>query len=155
MLTFLSPILLVGLASTAIPLLIHLSRSRRAKTLRFSTTRFFTDQFLRTYRMSRINEWLVLLARMAVCGLLATALARPMWTPPGHAASPGGSRSVALVMDDSASMGYFSDGSTLLDRAKRAAKDVLSGLRPGDTATIVLAGRRASGPSILFTPPTT
>lgn len=155
MLTFLSPLLLVGLASAAIPLLIHLSRSRRAKTLRFSTTRFFTDQFLRTYRMSRINEWLVLLARMAVCGLLATALARPLWTPSGRPASPGGSRAVALVLDDSASMGYSVDGTTLLSRAKLAARDVLASLRPGDTATIVLAGRNPTGPRVLFTPPTT
>ena len=39
-----------------IPLIIHLSRSRRTKKMRFSTTRFFTDQFLRSYRMSRLKE---------------------------------------------------------------------------------------------------
>ena len=42
-----------GLLAALIPLVIHLSRSRRTKKMRFSTTRFFTDQFLRSYRMSR------------------------------------------------------------------------------------------------------
>ena len=44
MFTFLSPIFLVGLLSAAIPLLIHLSRSRRTKKIQFSTTRFLTDE---------------------------------------------------------------------------------------------------------------
>ena len=74
---FLSPLYLIGLVSALIPLIIHLSRSRRTKKMRFSTTRFFTDQFLRSYRMSRLKELLLLVCRMALFGLLAMALARP------------------------------------------------------------------------------
>ena len=57
--TLLHPWFLLGLLSAAIPLVIHLSRSRRTKKMRFSTTRFFTDQFLRSYRMSRLKELLL------------------------------------------------------------------------------------------------
>ena len=64
---FLNPLYLIGMASAAIPLIIHLSRSRRTKKLRFSTTRFLTDQFLQSYRMSRLKELLLLAARMALC----------------------------------------------------------------------------------------
>ena len=70
MLTFLSPLFLVGVLSAAIPLVIHLSRSRRTKTMKFSTTRFFTDQFLRSYRMSRLKELWLLVCRMALCAVL-------------------------------------------------------------------------------------
>src|SRR5437764_3584546 len=115
MFEFLSPLFLVGLLSAAIPLLVHLSRSRRTKTMRFSTTRFFTDQFLRSYRMSRLKELLLLLCRMALFGLLAVALARPLLLPKGGALAGGGSRAVVLVIDDSASMGYAEDGVTMLD----------------------------------------
>ena len=80
MITFLSPLFLIGLLAAAIPLVIHLSRSRRTKKMRFSTTRFFTDQFLRSYRMSRLKELLLLAFRMALCALLAAALARPFRT---------------------------------------------------------------------------
>src|SRR5436190_2196291 len=83
MFEFLSPIFLVGLLSAAIPLLVHLSRSRRTKKIQFSTTRFLTDHFLRSYRMSRLKELLLLAFRMALFALFAMALARPMLLPKG------------------------------------------------------------------------
>jgi hypothetical protein len=154
MLTFLSPLFLIGLLSAAIPLVIHLSRSRRTKKMRFSTTRFFTDQFLRSYRMSRLKELLLLACRMALCGLLATALARPLLMPKGPSFLRGGPRAVVLVIDNSASMAYTENGVSLLEKARSAARDILDGLHPGDTASIVLAGRRADGPEVIFPEPT-
>jgi hypothetical protein len=154
MITFLTPLFLIGTLAAAIPLLIHLSRSRRTKKMRFSTTRFFTDQFLRSYRMSRLKELFLLACRMALCALLAMALAQPLLLPKGQSFLVAGSRNVVLVIDNSASMGYAEDGATLLDRARGAARDLLAGLRPGDTASVVLAGRRADGPEVLFPEPT-
>src|SRR4051795_11904453 len=108
MFEFLNPVYLFGLAAAAIPLIIHLSRSRRTKKMRFSTTRFFTDQFLRSYRMSRLKELFLLGCRMALFALLATALARPFFAPPGGpdpaavagAGGASGSRCAVLVLDD-------------------------------------------------------
>jgi hypothetical protein len=154
MFTFLSPLFLIGLLSAAIPLIIHLSRSRRTKKMRFSTTRFFTDQFLRSYRMSRLKELLLLACRMALCALFAMALARPLFLPKGQSLLIGQSRSLVLVIDNSASMGYVEDGVTMLDRAKAVARELIDGLRPGDTASVILAGRRATGLEVLFPEPT-
>ena len=156
-LTFLSPLYLVGLLSAAVPLVIHLSRSRRQKKLRFSTTRFFTDQFLRSYRMSRLKEVVLLACRMALCALLAMALARPFVAPRGGAAAAGGGdgpRAVVLVVDDSASMALPEGGATLFAKAKESAGAVLDGLRAGDRAALVFAGRRAGGPEAPFPEPT-
>src|SRR4051812_26277377 len=153
-LTFLTPLFLVGALAAAIPLVIHLSRSRRTKKMRFSTTRFFTDQFLRSYRMSRIKELFLLICRMALFGLLAVALARPLLLPKGQSAFLGGSRNVVIVLDNSASMGQVEDGTPIFEKARGAARDVLGGLRPGDTATIVLAGRRDAGPEVPIPLPT-
>jgi hypothetical protein len=153
--TFLNPIFLVGLLSAAIPLIIHLSRSRRTKKIRFSTTRFLTDQFLRSYRMSRLKELWLLAARMALCALFAMALAQPLIQPSGQSFLLGGqSRTVVLVVDNSASMGFVEDDETLLERAKKAATDVLDGLKEGDHASIVFAGRRDAGPEVVFGEPT-
>src|SRR5271170_3252737 len=117
--TFLSPLYLIGLAAALIPLVIHLSRSRRTKKMRFSTTRFFTDQFLRSYRMSRLKELFLLGCRMALFAILAMALARPLVVPKGPTALAGsGPRAVVLVLDDSASMGCADDGVTLFRRAQ-------------------------------------
>src|SRR6516225_5059176 len=112
---FLSPLFLIGMVSALIPLIIHLSRSRRTKKMRFSTTRFFTDQFLRSYRMSRLKELLLLACRMALCAFFAMALAKPHFQPQGQAALPGQSRAVVLVLDNSASMGYVEEGTSLFD----------------------------------------
>ncbi len=153
--TFLTPLYLIGLLSAAIPLLIHLSRSRRTKKMRFSTTRFFTEQFLRSYRMSRLKELLLLACRMALFALLAMALARPLVMPKGGAMTAGsGPRAVVLVLDDSASMGCVENGVTHFRRAQESASTVLRGLAPGDTVSVVLAGRRATGPEVLFIEPT-
>jgi hypothetical protein len=153
-LTFLNLPLLAGVSAAAIPLVIHLSRSRRTKTLKFSTTRFFTEQFLRSYRMNRLKELLLLVCRMALFALLAFALAQPFYQPKaGASAAPlfaGGSRAVVFVMDNSASMGAMQDGRTLLERAKAAAGEVLDTLGREDAAAVVLAGRREPGPEVLF-----
>jgi uncharacterized membrane protein len=142
--------------SAAIPLLLHLSRSRRTRKMRFSTTRFFTEQFLRSYRMSRLKELLLLACRMGLCALLAMALAQPLLQTRADSFLEGsGARSVVLVLDNSASMGYTEGGTTLLERARAAAREVLAGLKPGrDRASLVLAGRQASGPEVLSPEPT-
>src|SRR5256714_12625656 len=92
-----------GLPAAAIPLIIHLSRSRRTKKMRFSTTRFFTEQFLRSYRMNRLRELLLLACRMALFALLAVALTGVLYTPKNAACLPGGGgpRTVVIVLDDS------------------------------------------------------
>jgi hypothetical protein len=150
MLTFLSPLLLIGMISAAIPLIIHLSRSRRTKKMRFSTTRFFTDQFLRSYRMSRLKELLLLACRMALCALLAMAFAQPLLLPKGQAFLGNKSRSVVLVIDNSASMGYADkDGRNQLDRARDVARELIDGLHTNDTVSVVLAADHAGGPTVL------
>lgn len=154
MITFLSPLFLIGLLAAGIPLLIHLSRSRRTKKIRFSSTRFFTDHFLRSYRMSRLKELLLLACRMLLFGLLAVALARPLVMPKGAAFHTGGSRAVVLVIDNSASMGYREDGRTLFDQARQAASTIVENLAPGDTVGIVLASHRAGGLQMPLPEPT-
>src|SRR6185437_2249441 len=137
--TLLSPWYLVGLGAAAIPLIIHLSRSRRTKKIRFSTTRFFTDQFLRSYRMSRLKELALLVCRMALFALLAMALTQPLYLPKGSSLlGKEGSRAVVLVIDNSASMGYREKGETLFERARQGARTILDGLGSGDSASIVL-----------------
>ena len=152
---FLSPLFLVGTLSAAIPLIIHLSRSRRTKKIRFSTTRFLTDQFLRSYRMSRIKELLLLLARMLLFALLAIALAQPFIRPANQPLMTSEQpRTVVFVLDNSASMGYIDDGVSLFDRARGAAIEIVDSLQQGDRAAIVMAGRRAAGPELVFAEPT-
>jgi hypothetical protein len=151
---FLNPIFLIGLATAAIPLIIHLSRSRQTKKVRLSTTRFLTDNFVRSYRMSRLKELMLLAARMALCALFALALAQPFLKSDGSALLESTERrTVVFVLDNSASMSYRENDRSLLDRAREAALKVLDELEEGDVASIVVCGRTASGPEAIFDEP--
>lgn len=156
--TFLAPFFLLGIGAAVIPLIVHLRRSRRAVRIVFSTARFFDEDFIRSARRARLRDLLLLLLRMALLCLLALALAQPVITLPrlrrvlGQA---GRRRTVALVMDDSASMSLRDSEGQLFERARAAALDVLDGLSSlnGDRATVILAGARDSGPDVLFKDP--
>jgi hypothetical protein len=155
MFELLNPWYLAGLVAIGIPLLVHLSRSRKTKKMRFSTTRFFTDQFLRSYRMSKLRERWLLACRIALFALFAFALSQPLMRLGDAAPSSGdAARTVVVVLDNSASMGCIEDGVSLMDRSRKAARGVIERLRSGDRASIVLAGRRESGPEVLFPEPT-
>ena len=158
---FLAPLYLLGLLAVAVPLVVHLRRSRRTRRIVFSTTRFFDEQFMRSARRARLQDLLLMFMRMAVLALFALALAQPFVRFGALGVLSGlyrGSdvRHVVLVIDDSASMRVISEHGTLLDRAKRGAVTVLDELlaERGDQVTVVLAGRRDGGPKSLFDPTT-
>ncbi|GIX07571.1 MAG: hypothetical protein KatS3mg115_1974 [Candidatus Poribacteria bacterium] len=58
---------------------------------------------------------------------------------------------MAIVLDTSASMGYQGLNGVPFHRAQETAAGLLRSLRPGDTATLILAAER---PRVLFDPPT-
>jgi len=157
--TFLAPWFLLGLAALAVPLILHLRRSRRAEKIVFSTTQFFDKQFIRSARRARIQDLLLLALRLALLLFFVVALAQPLLRTPGLAGllGFGNGRQVVLVLDDSASMTAAGPHGVRFDRARDAALRVVDELSPaaGDKATVVLAGLREAGPVVLFEKPTT
>jgi len=157
--TFLAPWFLLGLAALAVPLILHLRRSRRAEKIVFSTTQFFDEQFIRSARRARIQDLLLLALRLGLLLFFVVALAQPLLRTPGLAGllGFGSGRQVVLVLDDSASMTAAGPGGVRFDRAREAALRVVDDLSPaaGDKATVVLAGLREAGPTVLFEKPTT
>ncbi|HTU24971.1 MAG TPA: BatA and WFA domain-containing protein, partial [Pirellulales bacterium] len=157
--SFVAPWFLLALAAAAIPLVLHLRRAQRKTKLVFSTTAFFNEQFLKTARRAKLQDRLLMILRMALFALFALALAQPLIRLPWMTsllAPLSGKQHVAIVLDDSASMGLADADGRLLDRAKAAAIDLVDGLSTarGDAVTVVLAGQRDAGPRVLFDPPT-
>ncbi|MBE3068626.1 MAG: BatA domain-containing protein, partial [Planctomycetes bacterium] len=129
--TLLAPWFLIGLLAVAIPLILHLRRSRRAQKIVFSTTQFFDEQFIRSARRARVQDLLLLALRMALLALFVLALAQPLIRTPGLAGLiGGGGRRVAIVLDDSASMTAAGERGTLFDRARAGALAILDELSP-------------------------
>ncbi len=152
--TFLAPWFLIGIVAAAIPLLLHLRRSRQSKPILFSCTRFFDEEFLKATRRARVQDLLLMMLRMLLLALLALALAQPLLKSGALTGllAAGQARRVVIVLDDSASMGQ----SGRFDAAKARALAVLGELSAarGDMASLVLGGYREGGPVVLFDQPT-
>jgi hypothetical protein len=136
--------------SLAIPIIIHLVHRRKAKPMPFSTLRFLQMVDQRVARRQRLRELLLLALRILLLAALIGAIEKPML----HTGSGGGSTvptTVAILLDDTASMQAVEQGSSAFSRARDAALQALDGLKNEDAAALILATSAGNPPE----PPTT
>jgi hypothetical protein len=142
--TFLNPLLLLGLVAAAIPLIIHLFNFRRPKRIEFSSLAFLREVQRSTMQRVRIKQWLLLLLRTLAIAALVLSFARP--TLEGGLAGRLGGRSpasVAIVVDDTPSMGQRDAGGAYFDQALDAARAVASATDGRDEVFLVRVGGRS------------
>ncbi len=137
MFTLLAPIALAAFGLLAIPIIIHLLKPKRVRTMPFSSLRWLRSS---QHKLSRRIQWhqvLLFLLRAAFLSALVLALAKPIL-------SRGGGRRLTerfVIVDVSRSMRYEQPGGdTPIVRAKKLARALLDQGLPGDRATVVLAG---------------
>ena len=143
--------MLLGLAGASVPIIIHLLNRQRDRVIDWGAMQFL-DLGKRARQKIRLNELLLMLARMALLALAALALARPFWAPAvkakANANTRGGlgidapPRDVVLVLDGSASMERKSGGTTPRAEAVAWARRFVRKLRPGDSIAVLVAGER-------------
>lgn len=143
--SFLTPQLLAAFGALLVPIVIHLWQRKKVIRMPFSTLRFLNIVKARTSRSSIIENLLLLLLRCLVVGLIIFAACRPVLSS-RDAQLLGGSvpRTIALVIDQSLSMGYRSGDDTRLALAKRQANAVIDDLKPGDAIALIAASDRAN-----------
>jgi hypothetical protein len=146
---FLQPAFLFASAAAAVPVVLHLVFRRKTPRVDFPTVRFLRDIDVRLARRRRLQEILVLALRCGALALLALALARPLWKPAGAEPGPAGRVALAIVLDSTASTAAADGGTTRFERARRAALELLDGLRPGDQAALFLPGTPSPFPAAL------
>lgn len=137
---FLNAVMLAGLGGAVLPLVLHLLSRARYKRVEWGAMMFLQEAESEQLHSSRLRQFLLLATRMALVALIAVALARPLASG-GFAALAQGQRiSAVLVIDVSPSMTYPERDRTRLELAKDAALAVLTRLRRGDQASLVLLG---------------
>ena len=139
--SFLAPLLLLGLGAIAIPVMVHLIQRERKRVVEFPSLMFVQKIPYQSVRRRRIRHWFLLLMRAAAIALIVAAFARPFF-PRGAAAAlaaGGGSREIVVVLDQSASMGYGDHW----ERARAEASRALGSLGVGDKATLIVFSRNA------------
>src|SRR3972149_3389319 len=114
-LSFLHSLFLAGMATIAVPILIHLIFKRQKKRIVFSTLRFLRKVTEEKARRLRLREWLVLALRILIFVIITAAFARPFFRDATYQAE---SRTdLVAVIDDSYSMETLSGGKPLFDVA--------------------------------------
>ncbi|MDX1419486.1 MAG: BatA and WFA domain-containing protein [Rubricoccaceae bacterium] len=135
---FLNPLVLLGLAAAAIPLIIHLFNFRRPKRVDFSSLAFLRELEKRTMRRVRIRQWLLLALRTLAIVCLVLAFARPTlvsaWEGVFGRRAPA---AVALVLDNSLSMTQRDAQGAYLDQGKALAEALAEAAQPGDELFLV------------------
>ncbi len=134
--------MLAGLAGMVIPLAIHLLHRQRDPVIDWGAMQFL-DLGKQSRRRVQITELLLMLARMAVLGLVALALARP-YLNPSVTLNLGGSsrRDVVMIFDGSDSMTRMGETATLRKESATWAKRFLGKLGAGDSVAILDARDR-------------
>src|SRR5215213_7438591 len=163
--SFLMAPLLIGVLAAAIPVVIHLLHRQRTTPVQWGAMQFLLESQLQFRRRRKVDHWLLLLARMALLGLLAFLLARPL-IKQGALGAISGSNAVdiAVVVDHSLSAGRKAAGSNATEAAAPAGgapspsvfdygisvvDSVGRAMRPNDTLSVVLAEHR---PNTSITP---
>lgn len=152
--TFLNPLLLVGLAAAAIPIILHLINLRKLRTIEFSTIAFLKELQRTKIRRLKIRQILLLILRTLLIVLLVLAFSRP--TLKGHAAEGFGSQAkttAVILIDDSRSMEGSDEHGELIKQAREAAGYVVDLMKEGDEAVFLRLSSFGPGSSAEQFPP--
>ncbi|MFN2445740.1 MAG: BatA domain-containing protein [Vicinamibacterales bacterium] len=147
-LSFLAPIAFAGLALLSVPLLIHLMARRELPPVMFPTLRFLRESRLTAWRRRTIDDWPLLVMRMAAVACAATALAGPLLVTDARQREWASRVSRALVMagslpvQDETSRAFASTAIELSEPARDALEAAVLWLnrQPPSTREIVFAG---------------
>ena len=136
--SWLFPLYALGALAIAAPIIFHLFQRRPHGKQEFSSLMFLRQSPPKLTRRSNLSDLLLLLLRGGVLLLLAAAFARPFLRSSSLLDINAPSRSVALLVDTSASMRR--DG--MWDQLQRSIERVVNDLRPTDQVMLVRFDRQ-------------
>jgi len=119
---FLFPGFLFALLAVAIPIIIHLFNFRKFKKVYFSNVKFLKSIEQQTASRQNLKNLLVLAARILAIIFLVLAFSRPYIRNNDTTASS--QQSVSVYIDNSYSMEGVNREGSLLDEARRRAKEI-------------------------------
>ena len=136
--TFLNPLVLLGLLAAAIPIILHLLNLRKLRTIEFSTITFLKELQKSKMRRIKIRQWLLLALRTLLIILVVLAFARPAikGTIPGTIGTHAHT-TVVLLLDDSFSLSVSDEHGQRWKRVKEFALHLVDLLQEGDKAFLV------------------
>jgi Aerotolerance regulator N-terminal/CARDB/von Willebrand factor type A domain len=134
------PIMLAGLSAALIPIIIHLLHRQKTTPIEWGAMMFLASSKISRKSRSRIDNWLLMLIRIAILTLLALMLAAPV-VPKSHLSpiSQNNPSDVVVVLDHSISSGFLDGDQTIFQRGVTMIQQIAATLRPSDSLSVVLA----------------
>ncbi len=99
--TWVAPWAFAGMVAVAAPILVHWLARQQSVRVRFPTLQFLTHTPPVSVRRHHIQDWPLLLVRIAIVALAVAAFAQPVWVRP---AAPAARPARAIVLDTSVSL---------------------------------------------------
>jgi len=121
--SFLFPGFLFASLAIAIPILIHLFNFRKFKKVYFSNVRFLKQIEIQTSSKQNLKNLLILAARILFIIFLVMTFAKP-YIPARDQPAAFQRQVISVFIDNSFSMETVNKEGTLLDEAKRRAKEI-------------------------------
>ena len=128
---FTHPLFLIGLVAVGIPIAIHLLQLRRYKKVYFSNVEMLEELQNEDRRQRNLRQLLVLAMRILAIVFLVLAFCQPVIRNKGSQLQPGGTV-VSVYVDNSYSMESGGMDGSLLESARRKAREVAAAYAPGD-----------------------
>ena len=134
---FLYPGFLFALLAIAIPVVIHLFNFRKFKKVYFSNVQFLTAIKEQQSSKEKLKHLLILASRILAVTFLVLAFARPFIPSSKQLNDKSKGSLVTIYIDNSYSMESLNKEGSLLEEAKRRAKEIAGGYALTDQFRIV------------------
>ena len=136
--TFLNPVVLIGLAAAAIPIILHLLNLRKLRTIEFSTLRFLKELQQTKIRRLKLRQIILLIIRTLIIIFIVLAFARPTIKGTLFGSIGSHARSTAvIILDNTFSMSVNDEHGERFKQAKDAALNITQLLEEDDEAFFI------------------
>lgn len=148
MLSFLNPVLLLGILGASIPIIIHLINKRKSVSHKFAAIDFLLETNKRISIKFKVRQLILLILRASLLMFLALSLAKPFIKNSGGGAEEKNiPTSNVIIIDDSLSMQYSDRQDPFFSSAKTAAKQIVDTFKKDDEAAVIVCS--SSKPLVL------
>lgn len=132
-----NPLVLWALLGLVIPILIHLLRLRKYKTVYFSNVNFLEQIRIESNKMSRIKNLLILISRVLAIAFLVLAFAKPFIPYNNDAKDLDAQQTNIIFVDNSFSMQVGDNYFSKLDEAKQNALKIINSFDKNDNFLLI------------------
>lgn len=140
--SFLNPLMLLGITAISIPIVIHLLNKRKFQRVVWAAMRFLQVSVEQNQRRIQLEDILLLVLRCLMVALIALAMSRPLSCVQSGGGGLFGAARVTgvIILDHSYSMSHTDGVKSRMDLSRDAADAVLNRVPSGSAMALFLAG---------------